>query len=151
MKICRAIPALAFLAAFAGLSQTQPAAKPASTAKKATTKAAASGVHSRTVEGHSAQTDVQLEKGIRERFADSKIAEDKFEVHVQGGRATLTGNTNVLQHKGVATRLARSVGASEVINNIEPSEGARQKAAANLTKGRRRAQVKRGDARSEQQ
>ncbi len=150
MKIPRSISALALLAAFAGFSQTQPAAKPASTAKKATTRATASGERSRTVEGHSAQTDAQLEKAIRERFADSKIAEDKFEVHVQGGRATLTGNTNVLQHKGVATRLARSQGATEVINNIEPSEEARQKAAANLTKGRRRAQVKRGDARSEQ-
>jgi osmotically-inducible protein OsmY len=92
---------------------------------------------------------VQLEKAIRERFADSKIDEGKFEVHVQGGRATLTGNTNVLQHKGVATRLARAQGATKVINNIEPSEEARLKAAANLTKGRRRAQVKRGDARSQ--
>jgi hypothetical protein len=55
----------------------------------------------------------------------------------------------VLQHKGVATRLARAQGATEVLNNIEPSEEARQKAAANLTKGRRRAQIKRGDARSQ--
>ena len=149
MKICRVIPALAFLAAFAGVGQTQPAAKTTAT-KKATTKAAASGERSRTVEGHSAQTDAQLEKAIRERFADSKIGEDKFEVHVQGGRATLSGKTNVLQHKGVATRLARSQGANEVINDIDPSEEARQKAAANLTKGRRRAQIKRGDARSEQ-
>lgn len=144
MKIPHFVPVLALLAAFAGLSRAQPAARPASTTKRSTTKAAP-----RTGEGHSAQTDVQLEKAIRERFAESKIADDKFEVHVQGGRATLTGNTNVLQHKGVATRLARSQGATEVVNNIEPSEEARQKAAANLTKGRRRAQIKRGDARSQ--
>ena len=149
MKIRRNVPALALLGAFAGLGQAQPAAKPASTIKKSSTKAAASGKRSRTTESHSAQTDVQIEKAIRERFADSKIAEDKFEVHVQGGRATLSGNTNVLQHKGVATRLARAQGATEVVNNIEPSEEARQKAAANLTKGRRRAQIKRGDARSQ--
>ena len=150
MKTHRYVTVLALLAAFAGLSQAQTVAKPASTTKKSSTKAIASGERSRTAAGnHSAQTDMQLEKAIRERFADSKIDEDKFEVHVQGGRATLTGNTKVLQHKGVATRLARAQGATEVINNIEPSEEARQKAAANLTKGRRRAQVKRGDARSQ--
>jgi osmotically-inducible protein OsmY len=149
VTIHRYVPVLALLAAFAGFSQAQPAAKPASTTKKSSGKAGASGERSRTAESHSAQTDVQIEKAIRERFADSKIAEDKFEVHVQGGRATLTGNTNVLQHKGVATRLARAQGAAEVINNIEPSEEARQKASANLTKGRRRAQIKRGDARSQ--
>jgi hypothetical protein len=54
-----------------------------------------------------------------------------------------------LQHKGVATRLARTQGAIEVVNNIEPSDQARQKAAANLTSGRRRAQIKRGDSRSD--
>jgi len=148
VKIHRYVPVLVLLAAVAGLSQAQPAAKPASTTKKSSTKALTSE-RSRTAGDHSAQTDVQLEKAIRERFADSKIDEDKFEVHVQGGRATLTGKTNVLQHKGVATRLARAQGATEVINNIEPSEEARQKAAANLTKGRRRAQIKRGDARSQ--
>ena len=86
-----------------------------------------------------------------DRFAASKISEDKFDVHVQGGHATLTGNTNVLQHKGTATRLARTAGATDVINNIEPSDEAKQKAADNLTKGRRRVQVKRSEtaARSE--
>ena len=99
--------------------------------------------------GSTAQSDAALEKAIRARFAESKIASDKFEVHVQGGRATLTGGTDILQHKGVATRLARAEGAAEVVNNIEPSDQARQKAAANLTSGRRRAQIKRGDARSD--
>jgi osmotically-inducible protein OsmY len=149
VTIPRSISVLALIAAFAGLSQAQPAGKPASATKKPSAKAVTSGARSRTSGSPSAQTDVQIEKAIRERFADSKIAEDKFEVHVQGGRATLTGNTNVLQHKGVATRLARAQGATEVINNIEPSEDARQKASANLTKGRRRAQIKRGDARSQ--
>jgi hypothetical protein len=43
------------------------------------------------------------------------------------------------------------MGATDVINNIEPSDAAREKAAANLTKGRRRAQIKRSEttARSE--
>lgn len=98
-----------------------------------------------------APSDAQIEKDIRERFAASKIAADKFEVHVQGGRATITGNTDVLQHKGTATRMARAAGATDVVNKVEPTEEAREKAAANLTKGRRRAQVKRSEtaARSE--
>lgn len=138
------IPAFFLFAALAGACLGQPAAKPVSTVKKALATA-----HPPTARVD--QTDAQLEKAIRARFANSKINEDKFEVHVQGGHATLTGNTNVLQHKGTATRLAHSAGATDVINNIEPSDNARQKAAANLTKGRRRAQVKRSEtvARSE--
>jgi len=93
-----------------------------------------------------AQTDQQLEKAIQERFARSKIAVNHFQVRVQGGVATLTGKTDVLQHKGVATRLAKAMGAKQVVNRIEVSEAAKQKAAANLAQGRRRAQIKRGEA-----
>lgn len=89
--------------------------------------------------------DQQLEKAILERFARSKIAPNRFQVRVQGGVATLTGKTDVLQHKGVATRLAKTAGARQVINRIEVSEAARQKASENLAKGRRRAQIKRGE------
>jgi hypothetical protein len=85
VTIPRSISVLALIAAFAGLSQAQPAGKPASTTKKPSAKAVTSGARSRTSGSPSAQTDVQIEKAIRERFADSKIAEDKFEVHVQGG------------------------------------------------------------------
>jgi len=91
-------------------------------------------------------TDQQLEKAIQERFARSKIAVNHFQVRVQGGVATLTGKTDVLQHKGVATRLAKAMGAKQVVNRIEVSEAAKQKAAANLAQGRRRAQIKRGEA-----
>jgi osmotically-inducible protein OsmY len=93
-----------------------------------------------------APTDQQVEKAIAERFARSKIARNHFQVRVQGGVATLTGKTDVLQHKGVATRLAKTSGARQVVNRIEVSEAARQKAAANLAQGRRRAQIKRGEA-----
>jgi osmotically-inducible protein OsmY len=137
----RSILAFVFLTVVAGFGYAGTAAKPPAATKKAAAPQAAA---------HPAQTDAQLEKAIRERFAESKIAEDKFEVHVQGGKATITGSTNVLQHKGTATRLARSMGAAEVINKVEPTEEAREKAAANLTKGRRRAQIKRGDERSRQ-
>ncbi len=95
------------------------------------------------------QSDAAIEAAIRARFAKSKINEDKFQVRVQGGVATLDGRTDVIQHKGVATRLAKTGGAAAVNNHIQISEAARQKASANLAKGRRRAQIKRGEARSE--
>ena len=139
MTIQTRILASVLCTALAGACAAQQAAQSVSTAKKAVATA-------HPAPAHAAQTDAQIEKAIRARFADSKINEDKFEVHVQGGRATITGNTNVLQHKGVATRLAHAAGATDVVNNIEPSDEAREKAAANLTKGRRRAQIKRTEA-----
>jgi hypothetical protein len=142
------LPVLAFLAALAGFSQTQPAAKPAPISKKLSKPAAATHGSANRL----ASSDTQLEKDIRARFAASKISADKFEVHVQGGRATITGKTDVLQHKGTATRMAHTAGATDVVNKIEPSEVAKEKAVANLTKGRRRAQIKRSEtvARSQQ-
>jgi osmotically-inducible protein OsmY len=94
-------------------------------------------------------SDRELESAIRARFARSKISADKFQVRVQGGVATIEGNAQVIQHKGTATRLARLAGAKEVVNRIAISEEARAKASANLAKGRRRAQIKRSEPRSE--
>jgi len=94
-------------------------------------------------------SDAQLEAAIRAKFAKSKINADKFQVHVQGGIATIEGKTDVTQHKGVATRLAKTGGAAAVNNHIQISEEAREKSAANLEKGRRRVQIKRGEARSD--
>jgi len=51
--------------------------------------------------------------------------------------------------KARATRLAKSAGARQVANHIEVSDAAKEKASGNLSEGRRRAQLKRGDARSE--
>lgn len=105
--------------------------------------------HRRSDKPLPALSDADLEKVIRARFARSKIAPDKFEVKVQGGVATITGRTDVIQHKGTATRMARTAGARDVRNRVEISEAARQKAADNLERGRRRAVVKRGEKRSE--
>jgi hypothetical protein len=96
-----------------------------------------------------ALSDAAIEAAIRARFAKSKINADQFQVRVQGGVATIEGRTDVVQRKGVATRLAKAGGATAVNNRIQISEAARQKAAANLAKGRRRAQVKRATAPSE--
>ena len=139
----RLLSCLALLGAVA-LGQTIPVAKPASTPtvkKSAVTPKAA---------GHSSSNDAEIEKAIRAKLAASKISKDKFEVHVQGGVATITGKTDVLQHKGTATRLAKNAGASKVVNRVEVSDAAKEKAASNLDSGRRRAQVKRSDAASRQ-
>lgn len=92
--------------------------------------------------------DARIEAAIRARFAASKIAANNFTVRVQGGVATIEGRTDVIQHKGTATRLAKRAGATRVVNKIEISQAARDRASNNLAKGRRRAQVKRGEART---
>jgi len=95
-------------------------------------------------------SDAQIEAAIRAKLAKSpKLGPEKLQVHVQGGVATFEGKTDVVQHKGTATRMAKSAGALAVNNHIQISDAARQKAEANLETGRRRVQVKRGDARSE--
>ena len=98
-------------------------------------------------QGTSAPQDVQIESDIRVRLAKSVIGKDGFTVRVQGGVAYWDGTTNVVQHKGAATRMAKSAGAKKVVNNIKIGDDAKQKAAGNLEQGRRRAQVKRSDPR----
>ncbi len=63
-------------------------------------------------------------------------ATEHFTVTVHNGVAFLEGKTNVIQHKGVATRLAKSGGATAVKNNIQVSDAAKAKAAAALAKNR---------------
>ena len=95
------------------------------------------------------KSDAAIEATIRAKFSRSKINAEKFQVHVQGGVATIEGKTNVIQRKGTATRLAKTGGAIAVNNHIQISDAAKQKAADNLDQGRRRAQVKRSDPRSD--
>jgi hypothetical protein len=96
-----------------------------------------------------ARSDAQIEADIRARFARSKINAEKFQVRVQGGVATIEGRTDVIQHKGVATRMAKAGGAVAVNNRVQISDAARQKARANLEEGRRRVQVKRSEPRTQ--
>ncbi len=143
------VPALMLLVALSALPQS--GAAPKTTAHVSPSKTAAPA-HSRPGSpGTSAAKDAEIEKSIRARLAKSKIGKDKFGVHVQGGVATLEGRTDVIQHKGTATRLAKNAGAIQVVNRIEVSQQAKDKAAANLANGRRRAQVTRNEstARSE--
>ena len=50
---------------------------------------------------------------------------------------TLTGTTDVIQHKGTATRIAKVAGARSVDNKIKISDAARQKSAQNLARARK--------------
>jgi hypothetical protein len=93
------------------------------------------------VAAHSHLTDAELESKIHTKLAKSKVGKDGFTFHVKGGVVTWEGKTNVIQHKGAATRMARTAGAVEVVNNIKISDEAREKAAGNLS-GVRRATVK---------
>jgi len=93
-------------------------------------------------------TDAQIDAAIRFKLAKSKIGPDKFRFKVQGGVVTIEGKTDIIQHKGAATRMAHTAGAIGVNNHIEIGEAARQRASDNLAKGRRRVQVVRGEPRS---
>ncbi len=66
-------------------------------------------------------SDAQLEATIRTKLAKSKIGKDGFRFHVQRGVVTWEGTTAIGQHKGAATRMARTSGAIQVINNIRVS------------------------------
>ncbi|MCU1237841.1 MAG: hypothetical protein JWP63_5808 [Candidatus Solibacter sp.] len=134
---CAAVLAMTAMAATAAPQTATPAKRPSATPAS---RAAA----------QPKLTDAQLEALIKAKFAKSKIHEDKFTVRVQGGVAHIEGKTDVLQHKGVATRMSRTAGAVMVDNRVEVSQAAKDKAAGNLDEGRRRVQVKRGDSRSDQ-
>ncbi len=78
--------------------------------------------------------DAQIEATIRTKLAKSKIGKDGFHFRVQHGVVTWDGSTTVMQHKGSATRMARTAGAVQVINNIQVSASAKAKAASSLKK-----------------
>ena len=114
--VSKLISALVLAVAIAGLSQAASVVKPNAGVPKL--------------------TDAQIERNIRAKFIKSKIGVDHFTVSVQNGVATLDGKTGVIQHKGVATRLAKTGGALAVQNHIQISEEARAKAAARLARYR---------------
>ncbi len=89
------------LVSFMAFAATTPTSKPA------------------TVQTRPAVTDTQLDSTIRAKLAKSKIGKDGFTFHVQHGIVTWEGNTSISQHKGAATRMARTSGAVQVVNNIK--------------------------------
>jgi hypothetical protein len=111
-SVRKSVSALALAVVFAGLSQATPVVKPVANASKI--------------------PDAQVERNIRAKFAKSKINAEHFTVSVQNGVATIEGKTNIIQHKGVATRLAKTGGAVIVQNHVQVSDAAKAKAAAKL-------------------
>ena len=91
---------------------------------------------------HGRLSDAEIERNLRVKLAKSKVGKDGFTPHVKGGVVTWEGSTNVIQHKGAATRMAKTSGATQVVNNIKISDAARAKAAGNLTGAARRVQLK---------
>lgn len=94
----------------------------------------AAPTNTRTTAAHNTSTlsDSQIEVTIRTKLAKSKIGKDGFRFRVQHGVVTWEGTTNVVQHKGSATRMAKAAGAVQVVNNIQVSAAAKAKAGANL-------------------
>jgi hypothetical protein len=110
------VPVLVLIAASAGWNQALPAAN--------------TGRHPIQ---NTQLTDSQIEFAIRAKLAKSaKIGPEGFTVHVKNKVATFEGKTNVIQHKGAATRMAHSAGAIGVENHIKISDEARRKAAEKL-------------------
>ena len=95
------------------------------------------------------RTDAQIDQALKAKLVKSKMARNGFTVKINNGTATIEGKANVIQHKGAMTRMAKTAGAMRVVNNIQISEEAKAKAKASLASGRRRAQIKRSDPRSQ--
>ena len=87
---------------------------------------AAPSVKPAAVPARPAVSDAQLDATIRTKLAKSKIGKDGFHFRVQRGVVTWEGNTKVPQHKGAATRMARTSGAAQVVNNIKVSSNPNQ-------------------------
>jgi hypothetical protein len=132
LRISLGIFALAALCA----AQTNTPSSPAPPASQAKAKSSANT---------QSQQDKDIEAKIRAKLTKSKLQKDGLTVRVQGGVAYWEGNTSVVQHKGTATRMAKTAGAKAVVNNIKVSDAAKQQAGSNLQQGPRKAQVKPGD------
>jgi hypothetical protein len=87
-------------------------------------------------------SDAEIEATIKAKLAKSKIGKDGFQIHVKDRVATWTGTTSIMQHKGAATRMAKTAGATRVVNNIKVSEDSAAKATGNIAEQPRRVEVK---------
>ena len=79
-------------------------------------------------------TDTQIEGQLHDRLAKSVVGKDGFTASVKGGVVYWAGSTNVAQHKGAATRIAKSSGARRVVNNIVVKKGGAKKQVAAAAK-----------------
>ena len=63
--------------------------------------------------------DAQIDAAVHDRLAKSIAGQDGFTVRVKDGVVYWEGSTTIAQHKGAATRMAKSSGARRVVNNIK--------------------------------
>jgi len=82
-------------------------------------------------------TDAQIQSRIQAKLSKSKIGRNGFKFTTVNGVTTIEGKANVIQHKGAATRMARTAGARAVVNNIQISDEARAAARSKLSASRR--------------
>ena len=80
------------------------------------------------------RSDAEINTMLKAKLARSKIGADGFKFSVQGGIVYIDGRTEIPQHKGAATRMARTSGAKAVVNRIVVGDGAKQRTTANLKK-----------------
>jgi hypothetical protein len=84
----------------------------------------AAATHARSkAHRNASRTDAQIAVTLRAKLAKAKIGKDGFRFRVHEGVVTWEGITHVAQHKGAATRMAKSAGARKVVNNILVSSG----------------------------
>ncbi|MGH9608879.1 MAG: BON domain-containing protein [Bryobacteraceae bacterium] len=82
------------------------------------------------------RSDAQIATTLRAKLAKSKIGKDGFRFRVQNGVVTWEGVAHVAQHKGEATRMAKSAGARRVVNNILVSSGKETQAGSGLKRAK---------------
>jgi len=75
-------------------------------------------------------TDTQIEAQLHDRLAKSVVGKDGFTAKVKAGVVYWDGTTTVAQHKGAATRIAKTAGARRVVNNIVVKKGGAKKQVA---------------------
>jgi hypothetical protein len=88
------------------------------------------------------RSDVEIARTFREKLSKSKLKSEGIQIKVEKGIATITGRTEVLQHKGTATRMAKSSGATQVHNDMIVGEAARKAAGERLAAARNKAFTK---------
>lgn len=68
------------------------------------------------------KSDKAIEADLRQRLKRSKLSLDGVGFSVKDGVVTWTGTVKVPQRKGAATRIAKSAGASRVVNQLRISQ-----------------------------
>lgn len=69
--------------------------------------------------GEPARSDAQIESQLKTKLAKSVIGKDGFTFRVKESVVYWDGATSIPQHKGSATRMAKSAGAKRVVNQIK--------------------------------